>query len=117
MTSFQPNYIIPSNFFAFCKLKSSFDDILNEIISHENRRILNETLYNERMMLRNEKKRPWCQKTRRPFRSIIDSVKVTFRERYILALNVVDTIGVPFTNTTNRRGRKCIYDLSKTTAA
>ncbi|MGC8672257.1 MAG: hypothetical protein ACP5TO_01980, partial [Thermoplasmata archaeon] len=34
MTSFQPYYIIPSNFFAFCKLKSSFDGILNEIISH-----------------------------------------------------------------------------------
>ncbi len=33
MTSFQPHSIIPSNFFAFCKLKSSFDDILNEIIA------------------------------------------------------------------------------------
>ncbi|MGC8565962.1 MAG: hypothetical protein ACP5SF_05605 [Thermoplasmata archaeon] len=33
MTAYQPNYIIPSNFFAFCKLKLSFDDILNEIIA------------------------------------------------------------------------------------
>ncbi len=62
MTSYQPHSIIPSNFFAVCKLKSFFDDILNEIIVHENRRIVNETLYNERMMLKNEKKRPWVRK-------------------------------------------------------
>jgi len=117
MTSYQPYSIIPSNFFAICKLKSSFDNILNEIIAHENQRILNETLYNERMKLRNEKKRPWSQRTRRPFRYIIDSVRPTFKDRYILALKVVDIIGTPFTISTNKRGRKCTYDLSKTTAA
>jgi len=56
MTFYKQYSIIPSNFFAFCKLKSYFNNILNEIIANENQRILNETLYNERMILRNAKK-------------------------------------------------------------
>ncbi|KCZ72939.1 hypothetical protein ANME2D_00935, partial [Candidatus Methanoperedens nitroreducens] len=77
--------------------------------------MIQEIAREERNSLRNEKKRPWSIKTRRPFRGIIDRVEITFRESIELAEKVAKEFGSPFE--LSNRGRPQEYDPIKLAAA
>jgi len=120
VTCFLPSTLVPGKFIALSKLKTSFEESVEEICRMEEERAIDEFVNEERSLLRDERKRPWGSRTRRPFRGIIDSVKPTFRERLELAKNVVKRLGLPKTKISKRktnRGRRATYDLSKTIPA
>ncbi len=98
LTSFIPGTLAPSKFIALSKLKLPFEDVVREICRGEEDRIIDEFVNEERALLRDEKKRPWGNRTRRPFRGIIDTVKPTFSEILELAGNVVEKLGLPKTD-------------------
>ena len=95
LTNFLPSTLAPSKFIALSKLKAPFEDIVREVCRREEDRIIDEIVREERALLRDEKKRPWGNRTRRPFRGMIDTVKPTFREILELAGKVVEKIGMP----------------------
>lgn len=115
LTCFLPTTLIPSTFSAFCILRTSPKNIIKQLSMNEERRIINELVQEERALLRNERKRPWNIRTRRPFRGAIDRVKPTFREKIELATKVVEKLGLPvlYKKRKSNRGRKNIYDLWK----
>lgn len=95
LTSFIPGTLAPSKFIALSKLKLPFEDTVKEICREEEDRIIDQFVNEERALLRDEKKRPWGNRTRRPFRGIIDTVKPTFNEILELAGKVVEKLGMP----------------------
>ena len=108
--------LIPGSFIAFCKLCSSFDEIVADLSKRAVERQVGEMLRNDRYLLRPEKKRPWSFKTRRPFRGRIDKVTATFREKLELAEKVVDEIGQAWKQS-SRRGKPMKYDIKKLSAS
>ncbi len=98
LTSFLPSTLAPNKFIALSKLKASFEDIVREVCRREEKRIIDESVKEERALLRDERKRPWGSRTRRPFRGIIDTVKPTFSEILELAGKVVEKLGLPKTD-------------------
>jgi hypothetical protein len=98
LTSFIPGTLAPSKFIALSKLKLPFEDALREVCRREEDRIIDQFVNEERALLRDEKKRPWGNRTRRPFRGIIDTVKPTFSEILELAGKVVEKLGLPKTD-------------------
>lgn len=97
LTSFLPGTLAPNKFIALSKLKASFEDVMREVCRREEERIIDESVKEERALLRDEKKRPWGNRTRRPFRGVIDTVKPTFSEILELAGKVVEKLGLPKT--------------------
>ncbi len=95
LTSFLPSTLAPNKFIVLSKLKASFEDVVREVCSREEERIIDESVKEERTLLRDEKKRPWGNRTRRPFRGIIDTIKPTFSELLELAGKVVGKLGMP----------------------
>ncbi len=53
VSAFQPFNLISSTFIALCRVNSSFDEALKEIIRMEDERIISNVAYNERSLLRN----------------------------------------------------------------
>lgn len=120
VTCFSPSILVPGNFIALSKLNTSFEESVEEICRMEEERAIDEFVNEERSLLRDERKRPWGSRTRKPFRGTVDSVKPTFRERLELAKNVVKILGLPKTKISKRktnRGRRQTYDLCKTIPA
>lgn len=97
LTSFLPGTLAPNKFIAICKLKTPFEDIVREVCRREEGRIIDQFVNEERALLRDEKKRPWGNRTRRPFRGMIDTVKPTFSEILELAGKVVEKLHLPKT--------------------
>lgn len=97
LTSFLPYTLAPGKFIALSKLKGSFEEAIREVCRREEERIINESVKEERALLRDERKRPWGSRTRRPFRGIIDTIKPTFSEILELAGKVVEKLGLPKT--------------------
>ncbi len=97
LTSFLPSTLAPNKFIALSKLKISFEDVMREVCRREEERIIDESIKEERALLRDERKRPWGSRTRRPFRGMIDTVKPTFSEILELARKVFEKLGLPKT--------------------
>ena len=97
LTSFLPGTLAPNKFIAISKLKAPFEDIVREVCRREEGRIIDQFVNEERALLRDEKKRPWGNRTRRPFRGMIDTVKPTFSEMLELAGKVVEKLHLPKT--------------------
>lgn len=97
LTNFLPSTLAPNKFIALSKLKASFEDVVREVCRREEERIIDESVKEERALLRDERKRPWGSRTRRPFRGMIDTVKPTFSEILELARKVVEKLGLPKT--------------------
>ena len=77
--------------------------------------IAQEIAREERYSLRNERKRPWSVRARRPFRGVIDKVVPTLEEELELAERVVKELGSPWKG--SNRGRPPVYDQVKLVAA
>ncbi len=75
-----PATLIPGNIIAPIKEELSIKDAAELIVGRVTDSLIQEIAREERYSLRNEKKRPWSIKTRRPFRGVIDKVEITFRE-------------------------------------
>jgi len=110
-----PATLIPGNIIAVIKEELSIEDVAELIAGRVTGSLIQEIAREERNSLRNEKKRPWSIKTRRPFRGIIDRVEITFRESIELAEKVAKEFGSPFE--LSNRGRPQEYDLIKLAAA
>jgi len=77
--------------------------------------IAQEIAREERYSLRNERKRPWSVRTRRPFRGVIDKIVPTLKEELELAERVVKELGLPWKG--SNRGRPPVYNQVKLVAA
>ncbi len=110
-----PATLIPGNIIAFIKEELSVKDSVELIAERVTDSLTQEIAREERYSLRNEKKRPWSIKTRRPFRGVIDKVEITFRERIDLAEKVAKELGIPFKLSNIGRPQK--YDPIKLAAA
>ncbi|MCL4344396.1 MAG: hypothetical protein JRM84_03800 [Nitrososphaerota archaeon] len=111
-TSFIPFNVVPSSFIALCRLKGNEDDIMDQIIRREDKRIVNDAAYMERSLFRNERKRG--RRTRGPFRGIIEE-GVAFEQKLKLAKKVVSKLGVQFKE--SKKGRKRLFSTRKPIAA
>lgn len=110
-----PATLIPGNIIAPIKEELSVKDAAELIVGRVTDSLMQEIAREERYSLRNEKKRPWSIKTRRPFRGVIDKVEITFRESIELAEKVAKELGHPFE--LSRRGRPPEYDPIRLAAA
>ena len=110
-----PATLIPGNIIAPIKEELSIKDAAELIVGRVTDSLIQEIAREERYSLRNEKKRPWSIKTRRPFRGKIDKVEITFRESIELAEKVASELGPPFE--LSRRGRPQEYDPIRLAAA
>lgn len=110
-----PATLIPGNIIAPIKEDLSIKDAAELIVGRVTDSLVQEIAREERYSLRNEKKRPWSIKTRRPFRGKIDKVEITFRESIELAEKVAKELGPPFE--LSRRGRPQEYDPIRLAAA
>lgn len=110
-----PTNIIPGEFIALIHGKIYFDEILTEITKRTEKTTINEILNEQRYSLRNERKRPWGTRTRKPFRGCLDKITITFEDRIKLAEKVTDELGAPYKQ--SNRGTPPTYDLKKITAA
>ncbi len=95
LTSLLPSMLIPSSFIALGKLQMTFEESVKEVCMREEIRIINEFVKEERDLLRDERKRRWGNRTRRPFRGITDTIKPTFSETLNLSGKVVEKLGLP----------------------
>lgn len=95
LTNLLSGTLIPSSFIALGKLQMTFEEFVEEICTREEIRIIGEFVNEERDLLRDERKRRWGYRTRRPFRGIIDTIKPTFTEILNLAGEVVEKLGLP----------------------
>ena len=107
-TAFLPNFKIPSEFAALCKLRMSFDQAVENVVMMESSRVINDIAYEERSPLRKEEKRPYSRHTSGPLRGIIDRVKA-LRKRFEIGVKVVEKLGVPDELKQKKRGRKKVY--------
>ena len=103
------------NIIAFIKEELSVKDAAEMIVGRVTDSLMQEIAREERNSLRNEKKRSWSIKTRRPFRGVIDKVEITFRQRIELAEKVAKEFGSPFE--LSKRGRPQEYDPINLAAA
>ena len=110
-----PATLIPGNILAAIKEELSIKDAAELIVERVTDSLIQEIVREERYLLRNEKKRPWSIKTRRPFRGKIDKVQITFRKSIELAEKVAHELGSPIE--ISDRGRPPIYDRVKLAAA
>ena len=110
-----PTTLIPRNIIAFIKEELSVKDAAELIVGRVTDSLMQEIAREERNSLRNEKKRQWSIKTRRPFRGVIDRVEITFRESIELAEKVAKELGFPFE--LSNKGRPQEYDPIKLAAA
>lgn len=110
-----PLTIIPGNIIAPIKEELPIEEIAELIIGRTTDSLAQEIVRGERYSLRDEKKRPWSIKTRRPFRSKIDKVEITFRKSIELAEKVACELESPIE--ISNRGRPPIYDRIKLAAA
>ena len=77
--------------------------------------IAQEIAREERYSLRNERKRPWSVRARRPFRGVIDKVVPTLKEELEFSERVVMELGLPWKG--SNRGRPPVYNQVKLVAA
>ena len=110
-----PATLIPGNIIAPIKEELSIKDAAELIVERVTDSLIQEIVREERYSLRNEKKRPWSIKTRRPFRGKIDKVGITFRKSIELAERVACELGSPIE--ISGRGRPPVYDRIKLAAA
>jgi len=110
-----PATLIPGNILAAIKEELSIKDAAELIVERVTDSLIQEIVREERYSLRNEKKRPWSIKTRRPFRGKIDKVQITFRKSIELAEKVAHELGLPVE--ISGRGRPPVYDRVKLAAA
>ncbi len=110
-----PATLIPGNIIAAIKEELSIKDAAELIVGKVTDSLIQEIVREERYSLRNEKKRPWSIKTRRPFRGRIDKVEITFRKSIELAEKVASELGSPIE--ISNRGRPPVYDRVKMAAA
>jgi hypothetical protein len=88
-----PITLIPENIVAPIKEELPVEDAIELIAGRTTDSIAQEIIREERYSLRNERKRPWSIKTRRPFRGKIDKVEIIFRESIELAEKVAYELG------------------------
>lgn len=110
-----PHTLIPREFIALIKGDTSFEEIINKISERNENTIVNQILQEERYSLREERKRPWSKKTRRPFRGRLDKLEITLETEIKIAEEVVEELGAPFEK--SKRGRPPIYDAKKLAAS
>ncbi|MDL5502491.1 MAG: hypothetical protein QSU88_04670, partial [Candidatus Methanoperedens sp.] len=110
-----PAMLIPGNLIAAIKEELPIKDVMELIVGKVTDSLIQEIARQERYSLRNEKKRPWSIKTRRPFRGRIDKVEITFRKSIELAEKVACELGSP--TEISGRGRPPVYDRIKLAAA
>ena len=110
-----PFTLIPSEFIALIKEGISVEEVVELINERIEDSIVQEILREERYSLRDERKRSWSVRTRRPFRGVVDKTITTFDEKLELAERVVMELGLPWK--TSNRGRPPVYDWVKLAAA
>jgi hypothetical protein len=110
-----PATLIPGNIIAPIREELPIKDAAELIVERVTDSLIQEIVREERYSLRNEKKRPWSIKTRRPFRGKIDKVEISFRKSIELAEKVVSELGPPIE--TSGRGRPPVYDRVKLAAS
>ena len=110
-----PFSLIPGNVIALIKENLSVEEAVDLISERVEESVIQEILREERYSLRDERKQPWSMKTRRPFRGVIDKVKITFRMMLELAERVAKELKSPLK--TSKRGRPVVYDRIKLAAA
>lgn len=112
-----PLTLIPGNIVAPIKEELPIEEAIELIVGRTTDSIAQEIIRVERYSLRNERKRPWSIKTRRPFRGKIDKVEIIFRESIELAEKVAHELGSPIKISMGKRGRPPVYDRVKLAAA
>ena len=110
-----PFSLVPGNIIALIKENLSVEDAVDLISERAEGSVIQEILREERYSLRDERKRPWSMKTRRPFRGVTDKVEITFRAMLNLAERVVNELGSALK--VSKRGRPILYDRIKLLAA
>jgi hypothetical protein len=110
-----PLTLIPGNIVAPIKEELPIEEAIELIVGRTTDSIAQEIIREERYSLRNEKKRPWSIKTRRPFRGKIDKVEIIFRKNIELAEKVARELGSPFEH--SNLGRPPLYDGIKLAAS
>lgn len=114
-----PVNLVPSRFIGLFSSSLDWRGMVRRVVARSVQDVVHETLRVERLSLREEKKRPWSLKTRKPLRGIIDRVEPTFRERMGIALDAATElskeIGPPWE--TSERGRPQTFDPVKLVAA
>jgi len=110
-----PSTMIPSEFLALIKRGVSIEEAVELVNERIVDSIAQEIAREERYSLRNERKRPWSVRTRRPFRGVIDKSIPTLKEELELAERVVKELGLPWKG--SNRGRPPVYDQVKLVAA
>jgi len=112
-------YLVPDEFIAFFRTREGPESVLEKIIERAEKHVIASMLQEERYTLRDEKKRPWAWKTRRPFRGSIDRKIPTFFEKTELAREVATEVtaelGPPWEKA--RTGRPPTYDPMKLAVA
>jgi len=106
-----PYNLLPKEFMGIFVINKTFDEIIKIVSEKTVNSVVNETLREEKYMLRAEKKRPWAMKTRRPFRGCIDKVEITFGDKLKLAEEVAEKVELPLEE--NKKGRPPLYDIKK----
>jgi hypothetical protein len=106
-----PYTMVPSSFLGMFVLNMGCNEIIRETSRRIRDELVSEILREERYSLRNERKRPWSVRTRRPFRGRLDKVEITFRDKIKLAEMVVREIGPPWKE--SERGRPSMFDSTK----
>jgi len=110
-----PFSLIPGNIIALIKGDLSVEEAVDLISKRTEKFVIQEIWREERYSLRDERKRPWSVKTRRPFRGVIDKVEITFRMMLELAERVVNDLGSALK--VSKRGRPILYNRMKLLAA
>jgi len=106
-----PYNLIPKKFMGIFVINKTFDEVVKIASENALNTYMKEIIREERYMLRNEKKRPWANRTRRPFQGCIDKTEITFKDKLKLAEKVAEEIDLPVQE--SKRGRPPIYDIKK----
>lgn len=107
----RPQWMVPGEFMALFKTKEHINELIAKIISRTDGQLMDEIRREERLSLREEKKRPWSFKTRRPFRGRIQRVTPTLREQLAIAEEVASELGPPWKP--SKKGRPPKYGPEK----
>ncbi|HEC76462.1 MAG TPA: hypothetical protein ENI33_04295, partial [Thermoplasmatales archaeon] len=103
-----PYNLIPKKFMGIFVINKTFDEVIKIASEIAVNFVINNILREEKYMLREEKRRPWAMKTRRPFRECIDKIDITFKDKIKLAEEVAKEIDLPLKKSKN--GRPPFYD-------
>lgn len=111
-------YLVPNRFMGFFTSDENPETILSRILERSETQIIDAVCQEERYLLREERKRPWSWKTRRPFRGKMDKERHTFSEKLELAERIAIEITVEFGPPWEeaKTGRPPIYDSIKLSA-